>query len=205
MAEHLRQGLLIVVSGPSGVGKDCVLDGLLSGSDKFERSVSATTRSPRDGETDGVDYSFVSRDEFADMIHRGDMLEYTEYNGNMYGTLKRNVEKILNDGKNVIMKIEVEGALNVKRLYPESVLVFIAPPSWSCLEQRLRGRATETGKNLECRLEIAKFELSRAGEYDYIIINDFVELCAKRLEAIITAEGCSSSRMNQFINNVTQI
>lgn len=199
MTEQLKRGLLIVVSGPSGVGKDSVLKELLSGAGNFVRSVTTTTRTPREGEADGRDYCFVSRDRFMELVRQGEMLEYTEYNGNFYGSSRKNVEHILADGKNAILKIEVEGAINVKKRYPDAVLVFISPPSWACLEQRLRNRATETDADLESRLEIAKFELSKACEYDYIIVNDFVEACVGRLGAVVTAEGCTSARMREFI------
>lgn len=191
--------MLIVISGPSGVGKDTILEKFMPNAERCVRSVSATTRPPRKGETHGKDYYFITRREFEDLAARGEMLETAEYNGNYYGTPLKNVQKLLDQGKNVILKIEVNGGLQVKRLYPDAVLVFIIAPSQKILERRLRRRGTESEEAIQARLKTARFEISKAGEYDYIIVNDTLELCGQRLAAVITAAGCSKKHMKAFI------
>ena len=139
-----KNGQLIVYSGPSGVGKGTILAPLLAERDDLVLSVSATTRKPRDGEIDGVHYHFVSREQFEEFIKDGEMLEYAEYNGNFYGTPKRFVQKELENGKNVVLEIETKGALQIKTIFPQAVLIFVMPPSFAELENRLRLRATES-------------------------------------------------------------
>ena len=202
MTQNMNKGLLIVVSGPAGSGKGTVNAHLLRSGD-FVYSVSATTRAPRPGEVDGVNYHFISRDEFLERIERGDMLEYTEYCGNFYGTPKKEAEDVLASGKNLILEIEVEGAQNVKKKYPDAVLVLLLPPSYSVQESRLRGRGTETEEKIRLRLERAKEEITFANVYDYVVYNhDGRDTdAADEIRAIVTAEKCSVTRNPKIAEN----
>ncbi len=166
----VKRGVLLVVSGPAGCGKGTVLAHVIQSGD-YCYSVSATTRSPRPGEEDGVNYFFITKEEFEEKIQKGDMLEYTHYVGNYYGTPKDYVEGCLNSGKNVILEIETEGAMNVKRIYPEALLIFIAPPDVETLEARLRGRGTEDEETIQRRMAKALHELSLADRYDLCVVN----------------------------------
>ncbi len=190
-----KKGLLIVVSGPAGSGKGTVNAHLLC-RDDFVYSVSATTRAPRKGELDGVNYHFISREEFISRIEAGDMLEYTEYCGNFYGTPKKEAEAVLASGKNLLLEIEVEGAENIKKKFPDAVLVLLLPPSFAVQEQRLRGRATESEEKIRERLERAKAEIYHADAYDYVVYNhDGKDAeAAEKILAIVTAEQCSLAR-----------
>ena len=170
-----RKGSLIVYSGPSGVGKGTVLKEALKKDSSLALSISATTRKPREGEIDGVNYFFITREEFLKKIERGEMLEYAEYNGNFYGTPKDFVEKSLENGKNVILEIEVQGAFKVKDLMPDAVLIFLLPPSFRELRARLEGRKTETKEQIEGRLSAAEREIKEAPKYDFLIVNDDIE------------------------------
>lgn len=198
----MNKGLLIVVSGPAGSGKGTVNAHLLKSGD-FVYSVSATTRAPRPGEVDGINYHFISKDEFLARIERGDMLEYTEYCGNFYGTPKKEAEDVLASGKNLILEIEVEGAQNVKKKYPDAVLVLLLPPSFSVQEARLRGRGTETEEKIRLRLERAKEEITFADVYDYVVYNhDGLDAeAADQIRAIVSAEKCSVARNNKISEN----
>ncbi len=170
---------LIVVSGPSGCGKDTVVKYILSKDDRFSLSVSATTRAKRPTEEHEVDYVFLTAKEFIDKIANDEFLEHTAYCGNYYGTLKSQIEKKVAEGKVVILVIEVEGAQNVKKVYPDSLAIFIAPPSLEELERRLRNRKTEDESGIKQRLFKAKEELGFKSSYDYIVENNSVEECAK--------------------------
>lgn len=190
-----NQGLLIVISGPSGVGKGTVRKAL------FERtghnlvySISMTTRLPRNGEKDGVEYYFVSKEEFLHQIEKGNLLEHAEFVNNFYGTPKDKVESQLEKGNEVVLEIEVQGALQVKQKMPNAVFIFIAPPSFKALEDRLRTRGTESTLVINERLEKARRELKLANQYDYIVINDEVDNAADRIMAIIRAEHAKCSR-----------
>ena len=198
----MAKGILFVVSAPAGCGKDTILEQALSRSINLHYSVSATTRPMRPGETDGVSYHFKTRDQFEQMIAQNELLEHTEYCGNYYGTPRKTVEDMLVSGKNAVLKIEIEGAANVKKLFPEAVLIFILPPSMQELEHRLRGRGTEDEPTIQKRLEQAKTELSYAKNYDYAITNGDLEKAVDDLIAVVTAESFKVTRSADLIENL---
>lgn len=189
--ERSEKGLLIVFSGPAGSGKSTVLREYMSGRENCMFSVSATSRSPRAGEVDGVNYHFVTREQFEAMVANGDMLEHTEYCGNYYGTPLKPMLQALSEGKDVIFDIEVDGAFQVKKRYPEAVLIFTMPPSLEELRARLVGRNTESEEVIEKRMKRAETEISLSDRYDYIIINDKVEKAVEDLESVIEYEHSS--------------
>ena len=168
-------GNLYVISGSSGVGKGTVIKELLRKHPEFKLSVSCTTRAPREGEVDGVNYFFLSKDEFQRRINNGDFLEWAEFSGNMYGTGKDYVEKTLNAGHDLILEIDTKGALNVKSIMPEAKLIFILPPSMEELESRLRGRKTESEEAIQKRLASTKLEIENSKNFDYKIVNDSID------------------------------
>lgn len=189
-----QKGALFVLSGSSGAGKSTVIKELFRQCENLYFSVSATTRTPRCGEADGVSYRFVSHDCFADMIKRGKLLEYVEYVGNFYGTPSEPVIEKLNAGVNVILELEVRGAMSVKEKMPDAVTVFITPPSFSELEKRLRGRNTESEEVIQGRLTTAQDEYRLMQSYDYIVINDDVQRAVTEIMSVICAEHCKTSR-----------
>ena len=179
---------LYVVSGSSGVGKGTVLKGFLSRNPNFMLSISCTTRAPREGEVDGVNYFFMTKDDFKDCIENDKFLEWAEFAGNFYGTKKKFINQCLQDGKDIILEIDTQGALQVKKQMPESVLIFICPPSLEDLEKRLRGRHTEDEATIQKRLNAVKEELTRAENFDYKIVNDDLNNAISELERIINGE-----------------
>ena len=189
------KGLLIVLSGPSGVGKGTVREALfkMEGHD-LVYSVSMTTRSPRNGEVDGREYYFVSREEFLDKVHKGKMLEYTEFVGNYYGTPLDEVNRLINDGKEVLLEIEVNGAMQVRKKVKDAIFIFVAPPSFEALKNRLIVRGTESPELIDERIKKAEREVGLAYMYDYIVVNDEVKNAADKILAIIRAEHAKTER-----------
>ena len=183
------RGTLLVISGFSGAGKGTVIKSLINNYDNFALSVSATTRKPRDGEQDGISYFFKTKEEFQNMINKGELLEYATYVGNYYGTPKSYVEDKLKEGFNVILEIECVGAFNVRKMFPDALLMYIIPPSAEELERRLRGRGTEDEPTINARLAKASKEAEGVEEYDYIIINDMVDNCVKDINGIISGSA----------------
>lgn len=196
----MKRGKTFIVSGPSGVGKSTVLKALLERRENVYFSVSATTREMRPGEEDGVHYHFLAVDTFRQWIARGDFLEYAEYVGNFYGTPRQYVDEAMDRGEDVILDIEIQGALQVKGKRPETVSIFIAPPSWSELERRLTERGTDSPEKVQKRLLRAKVEFQTAHTYDYFVINDSVESAVRELDAIMTAEHCKPRERMEIIN-----
>ena len=200
----MSKGILIIVSGPSGSGKGTVVGRILEKRPDFVCSVSATTRAPRENEVDGVSYYFLDRAEFEGRIAKDMMLEHAEYCGNYYGTPKKEVFANLEAGRNVILEIEVQGAMQVKRRCPEAVMVMIAPPDYDTLERRLRGRGDRVAEEvIRARLEKAKFELSLTPDYDYLVINgdDAVEAAADEIIGIADSEKRRTSRNKTFYDD----
>ena len=185
-----KKGTLIVLSGPSGVGKSTVIAELLSERKDIYFSVSFTTRQPRPGEVDGVNYNFVTRPEFERMIRDNELLEYAEYVGNYYGTSLKVIRDRLEQGQDVLLDIEVQGAATVKTKCPEAVLIFILPPSLEELAHRLQARSTDSEDAIVKRLERAREECSEIGRYDYLVVNDSVIAAVGEIVSILTAEGC---------------
>ena len=195
-----KTGKTFIISGPSGVGKSTVLSALFEGRDDLYFSVSATTRQPRAGENDGKDYHFISPEQFNDWIENGEFLEYAEYVGNFYGTPKRYVDAAMAEGKDVILDIEVQGATQVHDQRPETVRIFIAPPSWEELERRLTARGTDTPEKIQRRLLRPKVELQMAGNYNYFVVNDSVERAVEELRSIMIAEHCRPAERMEILN-----
>ena len=184
------KGKTFIISGPSGVGKSTVLSALLEKRKNLYFSVSATTRDPRPGELDGIHYHFMDAESFRKWIAMDQFLEYAEYVGNFYGTPKRFVDEAMDKGQDVILDIEIQGALQVCDKRPDTVRIFIAPPSWQALEERLTSRGTDSPEKVQKRLVRAKVELQTANTYDYFVINDTVERAVREINAIMLAEHC---------------
>jgi len=196
---HKKRGLLIVLSGPSGVGKGTVRKELFTQPNtNYEYSVSMTTRNPREGEVDGVDYFFKSRDEFEQLIKEGGLLEYAEYVGNYYGTPLDYVNATLDAGRDVFLEIEVVGAAQVREQVPDGLFIFLAPPSLTALEDRLIGRGTESADIIKSRVMKAREELEMMNLYDYVVENDEVQNACDRINAIVTAEHCRRERVEKI-------
>ncbi len=198
-----RKGLLLVISGPAGVGKGTINLSLISRNSDIRMSVSATTRAPRPGEIDGVHYFFKSEEEFQRMIDTDAFLEYMRvFNTHYYGTPKSFVEQELAEGRSVILEIDVQGAMRVKAAYPDAVLIFIAPPSMSELKSRLIHRGTESSEAIERRFETAYQEMQFIDRYDYVVVNDILDLAIARTEDIISAERCRVTRNGGLIEKL---
>ena len=198
----MNKGILVVVSGFSGAGKGTVMKRLMEKYDNYALSVSVTTRSPRPGEQDGKEYFFRTRDEFEKLIEEDALLEYAQYVENYYGTPRSYVEEQLQAGRNVILEIEIQGAMKIKEKIPEALLVFVTPPTVEELERRLTGRGTETAQVIADRLARAGEEAEGMGQYDYILVNDTVEECVDHLHQIIVSEHSRVSRNAEFIADI---
>mgnify|MGYP000367428405 CR=1 FL=1 len=198
-----KKGILAIISGFSGAGKGTVVNRLLE-KESYAVSISATTRKPRTGEVDGQNYFFRTKDEFEKMIANDQLIEYAEYVGNYYGTPKAYVEEQLEAGKNVILEIEIQGALNIKKMYPDAVLLFIMPPSAEELERRLVGRGTEDEATIKARLQRASDEAKGVENYNYIVINDKVDDCVEAIHSIVNSEKRKAVNNMSLINNIKE-
>ena len=196
------RGILIVVSGFAGSGKGTLMKGLLEQYDNYALSISATTRKPRGAEVDGKEYFFKTMEEFEKMIAQGELIEYANYVGNYYGTPKAYVEEQLAAGKDVILEIEIQGALKVKEKFPDTLLLFVTPPSVAILKERLVGRGTETPEVVEMRMRRAAEEAEGITAYDYLLINDDLQVCLEQMHHIIQSEHYNTSRNNEFISQI---
>lgn len=199
-----EKGLLLVISGFSGAGKGTVVKRLLELHNDYALSISATTRSPREGEQNGREYFFKSIEEFESMIDNSELIEYAKYVSNYYGTPKAYVEEQLEAGKNVILEIEIQGALNIKKMYPDAVLLFIMPPSAEELERRLVGRGTEDEATIKARLQRASDEAKGVENYNYIVINDKVDDCVESIHSIVNSEKRKAVNNMSLINNIKE-
>ena len=197
-----KKGILIVVSGFSGAGKGTLMKALLNKYDNYALSISATTRNPREGEVDGREYFFKTTEEFEKMIAKDELIEYAKYVNNYYGTPRAYVEEQLASGKDVILEIEIQGALKVKEKFPETLLLFVTPPSADILRGRLIGRGTETMEVIESRMRRAAEEAEGMDAYDYLIINDDLEVCVREMHRIIVGEHRRTFRNTEFMNQI---
>lgn len=200
-----KEGTIIVLSGFSGAGKGTIMKHLItSHKDKYFLSVSATTRNKREGEEDGREYFFKTKEEFEEMIRQHEFLEFASFNDNYYGTPRAYVEKLLNEGKDILLEIEVNGALQVKKVFPKAILVFVTPKSADVLKKRLYARGTEDNKVINERLKIAGREALLIEQYDYILVNDILEDAVHNLHNIIQSEKNKVIRQEEFINNIQE-
>lgn len=199
-----RKGILIIISGFSGAGKGTLVKRLVEKYDGYALSISATTREPRPGEVDGREYFFLKKEEFERKIAESGLIEYACYCDNYYGTPREYVEKQLADGRDVILEIEIQGAMKVKKAFPETVLLFVTPPTAGELKHRLTVRGTETEEVIDSRLRRAVEEADGMDQYDYLIINDDLERCTKELHDIIQGEHRRSFRNMEFMENIKQ-
>lgn len=198
-----HKGILLIISGFAGTGKGTLVSALKEKYDNYALSVSATTRSPRNNEQDGVHYFFKSKEEFQRMIDQDELIEYAQYVGNFYGTPRAYVEQQMAEGKDVILEIEMQGALKVKEKFPDTLLLFLVPPSADVLEARLRGRGTEDEETIRKRLGRAVEETEYIRQYDYIIVNDEIDACVQRTHEIIQSEHYRTGRSTEFVEELT--
>lgn len=196
----MAKGKTFIISGPSGVGKGTIVKALMAERPDVFLSISATTRKPREGEVDGVHYRFIDAERFRALIEEDAFLEYAEYVGNFYGTPKRFVDEAMAEGRDVILEIDVQGAMQVSEKRPDAVTIFVVPPSWETLEQRLRDRGTDDEEKLQKRLVRARVELKAASSYQYMVINDTVEEAVREVRAIMLAEHCRSAERMLSLN-----
>ena len=199
-----QQGILVVVSGFSGAGKGTLMKELLKRYDNYALSVSATTRQPREGEKDGEDYFFVNREYFQQMIEEGRLVEYAQYVNHYYGTPRDYVEKKMAEGKDVILEIEIQGALKVKKRFPDALLIFVTPPSAGELRRRLVGRGTETIEVINARLRRAAEEASGMEAYDYLLINDEIDACVEQMHQLITLQHSKTCYHLEFLSRMRE-
>ena len=198
MIKQKKTGQLIVISAPSGAGKDTVVKELIKKNpDNFWVSVSATSRAPRDGEQEGIDYYYITKEEFEKRIEEDYFIEYTNYAGNYYGTPKKYIKEKLDKGIDVILIIEIEGASNIKRIVPEALMIFIMPPSLKELVKRLKKRGTETDEKIIKRFHTAYKEINEVTKYNYVVVNDILEEAVEKVESIIKAEKCRVDRIEE--------
>ncbi|WHH59904.1 guanylate kinase [Petroclostridium sp. X23] len=200
-----NKGLLIVVSGPSGAGKGTICKTLVERNSNVFLSVSATTRLPRTGEIEGENYFFKTGEQFKEMIANDELLEWAVFCNNYYGTPKKHVYDMLDEGKNIILEIEVQGALKVRSKYPEGIYIFVLPPSMEELKNRITNRGTEKQEVINERLNTARLEFTHINKYNYIVMNDTVDDAVNKLESIITAETCRVERSTEIIKEVCDI
>lgn len=198
----MHKGSLIVVSGFSGAGKGTIMKKLVSETENFALSISMTTRAPREGELDGREYYFVSKEVFEETIANDGLVEYACYCGNYYGTPRSYVEQMMSEGKNVLLEIEMQGAMKIKEKFPEAVLLFVMPPSAKILYERLVGRGTETREVIDKRMARAVEESNGIEQYDYIVVNDDLDTCVEEVKAIVNASANAAVRNREFIELV---
>lgn len=201
----MEEGLLVVISGPSGAGKGTICMQLLMEMSFLKVSVSATTRKPREGEKDGIDYFFIEEEEFLKRVKNNEFLEYAKVYGNYCGTPKEEVFKQLKAGKDIILEIDIQGALQVKKNYPMGVFIFILPPSLTELKNRIEGRGTDSKEVILRRMESAYDELNYAFQYDYVVVNDRVDIATEKIKHIILAEKNRAIRKKEIINKVREM
>ena len=198
MISNKKQGNLIIISGISGAGKGSVIKKILEINPNIHLSISYTSRPMRPGDIDGVTYKFVTKEEFEEKIAKGELLEYTIYSGNYYGTPKLEVRELLNQGHDVLLEIEVEGASKVKEMFPETILIFILPPSMEEVKRRLKARNSETKEQIIKRFQTAYQEINEIYKYNYVVVNDNLEEAVKKVNAIMVSEKCRVDRIEEL-------